>query len=425
MNLDRLFADAMRAWHIPSAAVVVVRDGEIVFCNAYNCTVDSNFQLASATKTFTTTALAILVAEGRLGWNDPVRKHLDFFHLHDPFADEHVTLRDLLAHRTGLKRNDELGTKSTFTNDDLIRRLGKIPLAMLFRSGYQYQHITYIAAGEIVARVSGMSWADFIRTRILEPLGMTRTTCGTDTPVCGHRFDGTRAIEQRIGDDRIDPAASIRSNARELANFLRFHLDDPRFAETKTAQTPIRREGLWADANPHTTTIAAAMGWTVQDYRGAQLAWHAGSMNGFRVHLDLVPELRAGFAILTNIGRTLAVFALRNALLDFLLDEPFVDWNPHYLAIDESLRRARIRATPPPSEPTREIEGEYEHDAYGSASVHDQTLRWGRLVLPLTHFAHDTWRARDENEEVDELVTFGDGAMRFYEREFEKRRTTS
>lgn len=420
MNIDRLFAEAMRAWHIPSAAVVVVKDDDAVFLNAYNATVDTNFQLASATKTFTTTALAMLVDERRLGWNDRVRDHLDVFHLHDPVADSQVTLRDLLAHRTGLKRNDELSTKTTFSNEELIRRLAYIPLAKPFRSGYQYQHVTCIAAGEIVARVSGMPWADFVRARILEPLGMTGTTFGGDD-VPGHRFDGARAIEQRIGDARIDPAASIRSNARDLASFLRFHLADLRLAETKMPQTVIRREGLWRDANPHNNFLAAAMGWTVQDYRGAFVAWHAGSLNGFRTHIDLVPDRRAGFAILTNIGRTLAVFALRNALLDSLLDHDFEDWNPHYLALDESLRRSRERALPTPSQRTRPIDGEYEHDAYGTASVRDSILRWGRLALSLTHFEHDTWRAIDENEEVDELVTFGDGTMTFYERAFRKR----
>ncbi|HWW61926.1 MAG TPA: serine hydrolase domain-containing protein, partial [Thermoanaerobaculia bacterium] len=314
MNIDRLFADAMRAWHIPSAAVVVVRGGD-VFMNAYNATVDTNFQLASATKTFTTAALALLVEEGRIHWDDRVREHLDVFHLHDRVADEQVTLRDLLAHRTGLKRNDEYSTKSTLSNEELIRGLAHIPLAKPFRSGYQYQHTTYIAAGEIAGRVAGTSWADVVRARILEPLDMTRTTFTGDEAI-GHRFDGTRAIEQRIPDVRIDPAASIRSNARDLAHFLRFHLADPRLAETKVPQTVIRREGLWRDANPHNNFLAAAMGWTVQDYRGAFVAWHAGSINGFRAHIDLVPGHNAGFAILTNIGRTLAVFSLRNALLD-------------------------------------------------------------------------------------------------------------
>ena len=140
-------------------------------------TPDTLFAVGSTTKAFTTAAMAMLVDEGKMAWDDPVRRHIEYFHLADPAADSMVTLRDLVCHRTGLARHDELWANSPWSREEILRHIGRVPLDRGFRAAWQYQNIMFLAAGVAVGHASGMSWDQFIARRIFEPLGMkTRPT---------------------------------------------------------------------------------------------------------------------------------------------------------------------------------------------------------------------------------------------------------
>src|SRR5437868_4385329 len=165
-NFDKAARDAVAAWQFPGMAVAIVQDDKVIFLKAYGVkeigkpepvTVDSLFQIGSTTKAFTTTAMAMLVDEKKLDWDDSPRKYLDYFRLADPCADGLVTMRDLVSHRTGLSRHDELWDGSPFSREEIIRRVGEMKLTKPIRSTYQYNNIMFIAAGEVVAAISKMS----------------------------------------------------------------------------------------------------------------------------------------------------------------------------------------------------------------------------------------------------------------------------
>src|ERR1041385_8487323 len=181
-NFDKDAREAMATWQLPALAVAVVQDGKVTFVKAYGVkevgkpepvSVDTLFQIGSTTKAFTTTAMAMLVDEKKLDWDDPVRQHLPYFRLSDPCAE--VTLRDIVSHRTGLSRHDELWDNSALTRDDILHRVAGLKLSKPTRTAYQYNNIMFMAAGEVVAAASKTSWDAFVRTRIFEPLGMTHT----------------------------------------------------------------------------------------------------------------------------------------------------------------------------------------------------------------------------------------------------------
>ena len=447
--IDKLMTSAMRAWQIPGAAVAVVRNDRVVYVNGYGTkelggtdpvTADTLFQIASTSKAFTATALAMLATEGKLSFDDPVRKHVDYFHLSDVCADTNVTLRDILSHRTGLKRHDELWDNTPATREDVVRSMGQVALSKPFRTAYQYQNIMFVTAGEAVASASGMPWDDFVRTRIFQPLGMTRTVL-TDEEwakadhAVGYRYDPKtdRIAPQRpIETATIGAGGGIKSSARDLANWLRFQLSGGAFdlrqlvdpallEETKMPQTVIRVENSTRDANPETNVMSYGLGWVIQDYRGELLVSHSGALNGFRTHVDLLPRRNTGFVVLINTGRSMAATAMRNGLADLLTNKNGRDWNPYYLMIERKVndkearelaeRNAKRVAGTTPTHPLARYAGEYTNGAYGKAevSVVDDklVLQWNRMTVPLTHFHYDVFNALSEYDEVDEQVTFG------------------
>ena len=445
--VDRLMAETMKAWNIPGAAVAVVQNDRVVHAQGYGVkqlggtapvTADTLFQIASTTKAFTSTALAILASDKKLSFDDPVRKHVPYFHLSDLCADANVTLRDIVTHRTGLTRNDALWDGTSLTREDVIRSMAHIELSKPFRTTYQYHNIMFITAGEAVAHASGMSWDDFVRTRIFQPLRMTKTVTSdadwkASDHATGHRYDWkTGAVRARTSDDTttIGAGGAIKSSARDLANWVRFHLNDGTFEgkalvdaeqlqETKTPHTVIRMQGITSELNPETNLIAYAMGWNVLDYRGEQFVTHAGALNGFRTHVILMPKRKTGFVVMINAERGYSLYALRSALADMVIGGKSArDWNAYYLAVDRKAdtetekekqdRLARRLADTTPTRPLADYAGEYTNEAYGPVMVtvagDALQLRWNRLAAPLKHYQYDVFDT--VAEDFEETVTF-------------------
>src|SRR5262245_49748163 len=185
-ELDRAIRTALKEWKVPGAAVVIVRNDKVIYLAGHGVkelggkaavTPDTLFPLGSCTKAFTTAAMAMLVDEKKMGWDDPVRKHVPFFRLSDPLADSQVTLRDLVTHRTGLAPHDLLWYHADWTGEEAVRRVGRLPLDRPFRTTFQYQTTMFTAAGLAVAAASKTSWADFVEKQVFVPLGMKTDGC--------------------------------------------------------------------------------------------------------------------------------------------------------------------------------------------------------------------------------------------------------
>ena len=454
--IERIVENAMRAWQLPGAAVAVVRNDRLIYAGGFgkteaggmvDVTPETAFQLASTSKAFTTTALAMLATEGKLSFDDPVSKHVDYFRLDDECASANVTVRDIVSHRTGLSRHDELWDNSPWSREDVLRMIGKVELSKPFRTSYQYQNIMFIAAGEVVAAASGMSWDDYVKTKIFEPLGMKQTFIDDarwerSHHAVGHRFDwrtGSMRTHKSYDTKTLGAAGAIKSTALDMAQWIRFHLAngaidltqlvDPQLLdETKTPHTVIRVEGFSRDANPESNLMAYGMGWVIQDYRDELLVSHAGALNGFRAHVDLLPKRNAGFVVMTNVGRGLALIALRNSLADYLSGKNGRDWNAYYLMVERNAdekderekeeRLAKRVAGTSPSLPIETYAGEYRSDAYGVATITIEggqpVLAWSLMRVPLAHFNYDVFRAEIPDEYIDEEVTFevADGKVR-------------
>src|SRR6187397_108143 len=183
-DFDAVVQRAMTAFEVPGISLAVVKDGRVVIAKGYGvrklgepAAVDSQtlFGIASNTKAFTATALGILVDEGKIRWDAPVIDYVPWFQMSDPYVTREMTVRDLLVHRSGLGlgAGDLLWwPSSTYNRKEVARRLRFIPPATSFRSAYAYDNVLYLVAGELIEAMSGMSWEDFVSTRILKTLGM-------------------------------------------------------------------------------------------------------------------------------------------------------------------------------------------------------------------------------------------------------------
>jgi CubicO group peptidase (beta-lactamase class C family) len=441
--MDRLAEEALRSWDVPGVAVVIVTPDRVLWLKGYGrsdvaadrpVTPDTVFPLASCSKAFTTALAAMLVDEGKLAWDDPVRKHLPEFHLADPAADAGATFRDLFTHRTGLASHDFLWYRAPWPLADIIRRAGLLPVEKPFRTAFQYQSVMYSAAGLGVARAGGDSWETLVRRRIFEPLGMTSARCTTPpetqraTPYRAGRDGQLRAIPWYTQADP-NPAGSVHVSARDLATWLQFQLGGKvngrtlvsaaALEETHTPQIVVRMDDAIRAANPDTLQISYGLGWVIQDYRGHLLVSHGGVIDGFRAHITLLPRDGFALAILSNRHLTRMNLALSNALVDRLLGLTLRDWNAHFHQISTAENEAKLAARKrrdeqrrpgqPPTRPLTDYTGEYEHPAYGNATLtlEDGLLKWSWSTFRggLAHHHADVFELTNEFLD-DPLIEF-------------------
>jgi CubicO group peptidase (beta-lactamase class C family) len=457
-KLDAIVADALKAFDAPGAAIVVVHDDKVVYLKGAGVrelgkddavTPDTIFQIASCTKAFLAMLIAMLIGDGLLDWDDPVHKHVPYFRLSDPGADQNVTIRDLLCHRTGLSRHDLLWYKAPWEPEEVIRRIGHVKPTTSFRSNWEYANIPFLTAGTAASLIEKRSLADSFKQRIFEPLGMKATSAkAADFLKAADRATGYRP-KSKVGLETIEPliydsrgAGDISASVRDLGQWLRFQLGDgtfdgkrlvpaKHFHETHAPQMVVKLTDAVKASYPDSIQLSYAMGWFARDYHGQLVLSHGGSLPGFRTQTVLVPKAKLGVVVVTNRNPTYLTEAVSMAVVDRYLDRPEKDWNDYFVkldkkqAADRSKKEAGIKAKRiADTKPSRELKnfaGVYEHPAYGKAVIHADkdalSVEWSTFKIPLQHWHHDTFRNVAPGEYVleGEFLVFNfeaDGSLR-------------
>ena len=453
----------MKLFDVPGIAIAVVKDGKVIATRGFGVRklgvpdkVDGKtlFEIASNSKAFTAAALAMLVDEGKLAWDDPVTKHLPDFQMYDPYVTHDMTVRDLLTHRSGLGlgAGDLLWWPTTnFSTDEIIHKLRYIRPATSFRSSYAYDNLLYIAAGKIVAAKSGKTWGETIHERILAPVGMASTTTSllenAGNPDVAHahsKIDGRIAAVKAMPVPNAVGAVGINTNAEDIARWMNVLLAGGRVGtdangkevrlysakqarEMWTAQTPMRisePDPRLAATRPN--FLAYGLGFQLRDWQGKLVAMHSGALQGFYSKVVLVPEAKLGFAILTNAESGGSLNALQYQLLDRMLNPAAsTDWIGIVKAVDDDNHAKELArlgkagaaraAKSQPSLARTAYDGEYRDPWYGIATIKHvggkQVLTLSRtpdLTGELEHYQHDTFivRWRERNFNADAYVTF-------------------
>ena len=433
-EIDAYANVVMETWHGPGMAIAIVKDDKVVFQKGYGVRelgkpdpVDENtlFAIASNTKAFTTASLAILVDEGKLNWNDKVIKYLPDFQMYDPWVTAQLTIRDIVSHRSGLDTfsGDLLWYDTTYPTDEIIRRLRYLKPVSDFRTRYGYQNLMFITAGRVVEKVSGMKWANFVRTRILTPLGMNRTTTSVrdmkDNFAMPHNESGgkLRALPPGYLDDAIG-AVRLNSSVADLSKWIRLQLGRGTFEgkqifsrqqswemwQPNTIQ-PIS-ENAWKN-NPTRHFQAYGMGWGMYDYYGRKIINHSGGLDGMLSYTVLIPEENAGFVVLTN-NESPSFQIMMSKIRDVLVDAPKRDWNADAVkviaankAADEENSKKIDAARVPNARPSIDLAGyvgTYTSQMYGDVNVAVEgdhlVMKLGpapNFVADLTHWNYDTF----------------------------------
>jgi CubicO group peptidase (beta-lactamase class C family) len=356
-------------------AVAVVKDDKIVHLKGYGVTsiisnekVNENtlFAIASNSKAFTTAALAMLVDEGKLSWNDKVVTHIPEFKMYDPYVTENFNIQDLLTHRSGLG----LGAGdlmffpdgSDFTIEDVLNSFQYQKPISAFRTKYDYDNLLYVVAGEVVARVSGMSWAEFVETKIMKPLGMQRSAGvyqrikdNSNVAFPHSTINGKlRQLEPYTkNDESLGAAGGIYASVNDLSKWLFLHLNNGNYGKdlSKELISDKNHAELWkAHTNiyfnaepkpPYKTHFDAyGLGWKLSDANGYVIVEHGGSLPGMLSKTILIPEMNVGIVVLTNTDPGgYNYYTIAQEIMDAYIGVEKRDW------ISDAKKRLQIRET--------------------------------------------------------------------------------
>src|SRR5918993_4748689 len=366
-EIDAYAAKAGQDWKVPGFSVAVVKDDRVVFVKGYGVRElgkaepvdkDTLFAVASNSKAFTSAALATLVDEGKLRWDDPVTKHLPYFQLYDPYVTREMTVRDLLSHRSGLATfgGDLLWYETPYSREEVIRRVRFLKPTYGFRSRYGYQNIMFLAAGELVPAVTGKSWDDYVREKFFAPLGMTRTVTtykqlmsSQNVATPHNEVGGQVRVVKYSNVDSAGGAAVINSTAAEMAEWVRLQLGRGTYQGKKIFSAAASRE-MWT---PHTVVSGVSetaerfnptvhfnlygLGWALSDYRGRKVVTHSGGLDGMTSRVALMPEENLGVVVLTNSETPLQSF-LYYKVFDVFTGAPARDWSADFMARAKAAR---------------------------------------------------------------------------------------
>ena len=451
-DIEGFVHQAMQTWNAPGLALTIVKGDQVLLAKGYGLReirkpdkVDEHtlFAIGSNTKAFTATAMGLLVQEGKLAWDDLVTKYLPWFQLHDPHATQLMTIRDLLCHRCGLDTwAGDVLLLSSYSTEEIVRRLRHIPPAYSFRAGYGYSNLMFVTAGLIIEIVSGMSWDEFIRQRIFEPLGMTDSV--TNARYFGERANIATPHEDVKGklqsvvqrqDAHVGAAGSICASAADIALWMRLQLnqgsldgnqlvDASIIEETRTPHTPIRLTPVERRLFPSRHFSAYGLGWFLSDSHGRLTVRHTGGVDGMLSSVVTIPEEKLGIAIFTNKLPNAAYIALSHYLTEKLIGVTPQDWIQIYTDLEkegnakvEEAQKQRAESRAKDTRPSQGLEkyaGDYDSLILGGATVsveggglHIQLQAHETMSGTLEHWYYDTFLCKWDDPVLGEsLIPF-------------------
>ena len=441
------FANKILAeWKVPGVAVSIVKDGKVIYAegfgfkdvtNGLKVTPHTVFAIGSCTKAFTATTMGILVDEGKLDWDKPVRTYLPSFKLLDPVASEQMTPRDLVCHRSGLPRHDRVWYLSPFSRPQLFERLQYLEPSRGFRAVYQYQNLMYMTAGYLVEKTVGISWEEFAGKRILEPLGMKETnftiTDSQKAPDFAFPYQEIKGKVEQIpfcNIDAIGPAGSINSNVSDMSKWVLLNLNKGRTGE-KADQRIVAEATLAQIHSPQIVVpdtlkydelfyASYGMGWRITAYRGHPLIYHGGAIDGFSAMVSFMPKDNLGIVLLNNLEDAPVNSILAYNIYDRLLGLNYVNW-------DQRIRAERVKSRQEAEKTKKEREKDrkpntqlshplddyaepYEHPGYGILTIEKEgnglKAKYNTMTFVLTHYHFDIFEMTNESIDFDQLLSF-------------------
>ncbi len=435
----------MEEWFVPGMGVSIVKDGEVIFSGGFGVrdreqglpvTENTIFAIGSSSKAFAAASVALMVDDGKLEWDKPVRDYLPTFKLKDTFAAERMSPRDLLCHRSGLPRHDLMWYNSTRTREQMFDRLQYLEPSRDFRTHWQYQNLMYMTAGYLAGKMAGTSWEDVVRTRIFQPLGMNTANFSVDDSQKQADFalpyqekDGQVKKMEFRNITEIGPAGSINASAKEMAQWVLLQLNKGKHgdqqiiseANLRQLHSPqmVINDPMWSELF-QADVVCYGLGWFIHPYRGDTMIQHGGNIDGFSALVSFIPSQNIGIVTLTNLNGNFLTEVAHFYIYDILLGREPKDWHTHMKSfvdkVKDQAKQAKEQSASDrkpdtqPSHPLSDYVGDYEHPGYGVMSIKEVDGKlvtvFNRLEMAMEHYHYDVFEAKYETLEVSFKLQF-------------------
>lgn len=437
-GFDKTIEKILKDWNVPGCGIGIVVNDKLVFAKGYGyrdlekklpVTPNTLFQIASNTKLFTATAIGFLVEEGKLDWDKPIRNYVPQIQFYNDELNANVTIRDMLSHRTGISRHDNIWYRSDFSRQELLDRVKYLEPSIPLRQGYLYNNLMYGAAGSVVEYLSSQTWEEFVTNRIFKPLGMTHSMFLTEEMLKQPDFM-TPYYEKRDTSallpypfytkfQGVGPCGSIISSINDLSNWLIAQMKGGKFNGKEVIPSGIIKEtlqpasltGSVPDTYFENLNAIYGMGRGTSSYKGHYRTGHGGAIGGIYSNVSFMPADSIGVIVFTNgahAGQLPGIIA--NTLYDKLLSLGETPWSDRslkdYLQYKASNKEARKKPevdripNTHPSHPLTDYAGIYEDQAYGVLKITDAadklSFTFNNTSLPLHHYHYDRFVSDDD-----------------------------
>ena len=439
-GFDDFVESTMEEWRVPGLELSVVKNGEPVYSNGYGhrdpdkglkMSADTLYRMASNTKAFTSMAAAMLVDEGKLEWDKPVREYLPYFRLQDAYATEHVTVRDLLCHRTGLPAHDR-ALRQCGSRKEAVEKLRYLEPSCPIRTRLQYNNKMFLAAGHLVEYVAGQSWESFVQERIFNALGMEKSNFSFpesrrsgNFAECFYLKDGE--LKQYTENKRaarysalLNPADGINSTANDISKWMILQLNRGEYRGKRVVSEKafdemhsLQMVDNWNSPYEEHGESGCGLGWFIWSYRGYKLVLHEGFYGS---HIYLVPRRKLGIAFMPTLKSPFSDVVIFN-LLDRMLGLDPVNWNERKRREREEAlenQSAPVSDRKPGTRPSHALSGYcgmFAEPAYGKLDIRTNGANLfvkeeNGAELELRHYHYDTFELLNEDGEAAFRLTF-------------------
>jgi CubicO group peptidase (beta-lactamase class C family) len=450
-GFDAFMEKVLKDWNAPGIGVGIVVNDKLVFAKGYGyrdyekklpITSQTLFPIASNTKLFTAVAAGLLVEEGKLTWNSPIRESVPTIEFYNDELNNTVTLRDMLGHRTGITRHDSIWYKSDFNEKELFAKLKYLEPKEPLRQLFLYNNMMYAGVGETIELQSGKPWASFVRENILTPLEMKSTVYSIadmlKQPDFGvpftERRDTTELYKIPYYEETsgLAAAGAIISNIDDLSHWLIALMNDGKYSGKQILPSKVLQATLEPSiALPN--TAAETRGWwellnrtygmgrNTAVYRGHPITFHGGDLPGFHSQVSFMPNEHIGVIVFVIGDHTAPLYnAISYNVYERLLGMEQTPWTDRLLAIRLKNKKAGMEArskagvgrvpNTQPSHPLADYVGEFEHPAYGVLKIglKDNQLQFDfhKIHFAMTHFHYDRFDTPDDEQDGKWSVNF-------------------
>jgi CubicO group peptidase (beta-lactamase class C family) len=450
-GFDAYMKQVLKDWNVPGIGVAVVVKDKVVFARGYGYrdygaklpfTPMTVVPIASNTKLFTATAVGLLVDEGKLDWDKPIRQFVPSIRFYDDRLDATVSARDMLSHRTGITRHDLIWYKSDFTRKELFDRLRFLEPTQPIRTTFLYNNMMYAGAGYVVELLSGMPWERFVEQRIFSPLGMTSTDFSIDD-LTREPDHGVPYTERRDSEELykipyyseaagVGPAGSINSNLTDMSKWVIALLNGGRYEGKQvipadvvhaTIEPSIALPNALLESRGYGELLNAAygMGRFTASYRGHLMTYHGGDINGFHSQVSSMPYDSIGVVVLVIGDHAAPLYnVVSYNVYERLLGLTQTPWSQRLNDARKKTKQAntasraqagagQVKGTAP-SHPLDDYVGEFEHPAYGVVTISRKgdglAFAIHKIALPLAHFHYDRFDTPDDEQDGKWSVNF-------------------